>query len=518
MDESIFAQIEQWHEAGENEAIIDAILAIPREQWDYRLTSFLARAYVNLPNDEHLEDALQLLLSLEEEGREDHLWHIRMGGVCARLLRRQEAEEHFRRGMSLLAPGTEKYREQEEQCRRILLLCDNELSRKAAWERYQDSLETEKALDLVLNGLFHGALPVEDRVEGNTIFLPEWGVRIRPEVEQITRQGAVLDLWLEAPQWGKELFECSMGMGSSPGSALAMSVESFLYTFMEGIERMERREEPRELETCFAGRIHRWELYPSNIVGLGNAPQPEGQVWWDALGDDIKLRLGNQRICYVKIYGAKVGGEVTGECRIDDIKSEELSAKVAALVEKWPDGKFASQKQFFFLRQSEETILPNPYEGSEGQARLRAAAVEAGRLFHACRTEEDFDRYTQRLTERIGDRTLAEECLTFLPEICAANAFPQLQAAEDVEIDRGDGAPQRVYKNQLADFYPLWTVFFQALRDGDLGEESDDIYRKFVGYSSTYHVICQIDQQGSRLEDCRLTALLCQVGEEFEIR
>lgn len=518
MDEKLYQQIEAWHEADEHQQIIQRVLSIPREEWDYRLTCLLARAYVNTQEPENWDTALSLLLSAEEEGKADPEWYFRTGGVLCRLLRKEEAQARFQEGFALLPPDSEARPDWERRCTQVLAFCQQELDRKAAWERYGDSLDPEKALDFYLNGLLHGGLQDEDRVEGNAILLPRQGVRILPQVEQISQRGAVVNLWLEAPQWGKRLFECSVGMGSSPTQALDLSARSFIFSFLEGVMRMEDRVEPRELETLFDGKTHRWELYPSNIVGLGSAPQPEGQVWWDLLGEDIQRRLGNQRVCYVKIYGAKVDGQVTGECRIDDIKSEELSAKVAQAVERWPAGQFASQKQFFFIRQQAETILPYPYEGAEGERRLRSALGEAVRMFLACRTEEDYDQYSQRLGERIGDETLADECLTFLPELCAANAFPQLQAAETVEICREGRPPETVYKNQLADYYPLWTLLLQLFQEEELGADPDAIYREYVGYSSTYNVVRQMEQQGSRLEDCRLASLLCQMGSGFQLR
>lgn len=518
MDEKLYQQIEEWHEADEHQQIIQRVLSIPREEWDYRLTCLLARAYVNTQEPENWDTALSLLLSAEEEGRADPEWYFRTGGVLCRLLRKEEAQARFQEGFALLPPDSEARPDWERRCTQVLAFCQQELDRKAAWERYGDSLDPEKALDFYLNGLLHGGLQDEDRVEGNAILLPRQGVRILPQVEQISQRGAVVNLWLEAPQWGKRLFECSVGMGSSPSQALGLSASSFIFSFLEGVMRMEDRVEPRELETLFDGKAHRWELYPSNIVGLGSAPQPEGQVWWELLGEDIQRRLGNQRVCYVKIYGAKVDGQVTGECRVDDIKSEELSAKVAQAVERRPAGQFASQKQFFFIRQQEETILPYPYEGAEGERRLRSALGEAVRMFMACRTEEDYDQYSQRLGERIGDETLADECLTFLPELCAANAFPQLQAAETVEICREGRPPETVYKNQLADYYPLWTLLLQLFQEEELGADPDAIYREYVGYSSTCNVVRQMEQQGSRLEDCRLASLLCQMGSGFQLR
>lgn len=516
----ILDRIESLHREEEHQQIISLILALPPEARDYRLTCLLARAYINLDEPENWEEALSLLLSVEEEGRGEPQWHFRVGGALCRLCRKAEAEARFEAGYALLPPDSPELADWRQRCQQTLDYCQQELDIRAAREAYGDSLDLDKATAFLRDGVLLGQMPVPSQRQGDTIFVPQWQVRIFPRVSQVTRQGAVTDLWLEAPQWGQTLYECSVGMGQSPSQALTMAGATFIFTFVQGLARMEAREEPRFLTTAFAGREHRWELYPSDIAGMGFAPRPEGQVYWDALGEEITKRLGNQKLCYVKIYGAKVNGQVTGECRIDDIKSDELSRKVAELVEKWEAGpsQFASQKQFFFLRQAEETTLPYPYRGSEGRKKMQEAVVKAARMFYACRDEADLDAFVPRAAEAIGDPTLAAECITFLPELCAAEAYPQLAAAETVQLDLEGLPPETVYKNQLADYYAIRAAFFQALREGALGEEGNGIYRRLVGYSATASVVAQLKKKGSKLEGGRLAPLLFRLGRDFEIR
>ena len=74
--------LEQWHEDGQFQNIIDAIEALPREQQTPELTSQLARAYNNLaePGDRHLfKKAVELLESVEKEYAGEHDWNYRMG-------------------------------------------------------------------------------------------------------------------------------------------------------------------------------------------------------------------------------------------------------------------------------------------------------------------------------------------------------------------------------------------------------------------------------------------------------
>ena len=59
----LLRQVEKWHNKGEHQKIVDAIEALPREEWGYELTCLLARACNNLysPSDPGLEKAVPCL-------------------------------------------------------------------------------------------------------------------------------------------------------------------------------------------------------------------------------------------------------------------------------------------------------------------------------------------------------------------------------------------------------------------------------------------------------------------------
>jgi Tetratricopeptide repeat. len=92
--EDLLEQIEEWHEEDEHSNIIEAVLDIPDSDRGYELTCLLARAYNNL--DEY-ENALNLLLSVKDEGKYDVLWHFRIGYAYYYLDYLEEAETAFNR-------------------------------------------------------------------------------------------------------------------------------------------------------------------------------------------------------------------------------------------------------------------------------------------------------------------------------------------------------------------------------------------------------------------------------------
>ncbi|MBP1992318.1 Imm51 family immunity protein [Paenibacillus eucommiae] len=76
MDNELLQQLNLWHENSEYKKIIHKIKQIPEADRDYDLLNHLARALNNL--DKHKE-ALEILLSVQEQGESDPLWHFRVG-------------------------------------------------------------------------------------------------------------------------------------------------------------------------------------------------------------------------------------------------------------------------------------------------------------------------------------------------------------------------------------------------------------------------------------------------------
>ena len=374
----------------------------------------------------------------------------------------------------------------------------------------------------------HGCLETKDEIKDGKIVCPEWNITITPEIDQLENQMAVLNFYISSPDWEEPLFECCAGVGKDTDTAIGMATGSFLFAFMQGIALMEREEDGLPLESEFNGNKHRWSVYKSNVVGTGEKTGDDDDVkevtarYWDLLKEHIAKRLGNQKMCYVKIYAAKAVAaddeNITGECRINDVPSDELSALVGEIAAKWDVKQFASQKQFFFIKQDPSTRLPYPYGGENKISVLREKVKTALELFSGVQTQEDYDTLPDKLLAALGDKTLVEECYSFLPEICAERAFGQVKFAEEVQFFVPDKPIVSVYKTQLADFYPLGNLMFMLFDSGYFGEKTNDLYGLLVSLSSIYGGVQQIKESGKELDKCRMTSLLFNMSEEFEIR
>ncbi|SES94852.1 DUF4026 domain-containing protein [Prevotella sp. kh1p2] len=104
--EQLLSQLKAWHEAGEYGHIIEAIEALPADELDYELTSWLARAYNNKGNnsddgEQYLAKGLALLQGVETEGRNDPYWHFRVGYSLLDLEREEEAVPYLERVLKM---------------------------------------------------------------------------------------------------------------------------------------------------------------------------------------------------------------------------------------------------------------------------------------------------------------------------------------------------------------------------------------------------------------------------------
>lgn len=353
-------------------------------------------------------------------------------------------------------------------------------------------------------------------MRGDSLFIPKWRMTIKPEINQLDDRVAVLYFHLFCPEWDEPLFECSAACSKDQNTAIGVALSSFVFGFLQGIIAMQEDDNPEKMRSSFVGHSHSWRVYKTDSVGMGESTAD--QRFWELLKPHIEKRIGNQRLCYVKVFASKAIGQndqqIIGEVRINDIPSPELGKLVEEIASKWDVKQFSSQKQFFFLKQEPDTTRPNPFSSAELAENMKAALE----LIVKCNSQEEYDELYGTLAEKFGDITLAEEILSFLPEIAAENAFSQMQYSEQVKICVNGKEPVECYKSQLADFYPLHKTLFSLFDSGLFGDKTNELYQKLIGRSSIYNVVVQMNEKGSRLEDCKLTSLAFNMSEKFEIR
>lgn len=115
--DKLLQQIEQWNADDEEQKIIDAILKVPEEERTAELTGLLARSYNNQGN---YNEAIEQLLSVKEECKEDALWFYRLGYAYYYLNQLDKAQKAFERSLEL-DPSDEDAKEYIENCKNGVL-------------------------------------------------------------------------------------------------------------------------------------------------------------------------------------------------------------------------------------------------------------------------------------------------------------------------------------------------------------------------------------------------------------
>jgi hypothetical protein len=86
------AQLVSWHEKDQHGRILKAVEKLGRGNQDYEITSYYARALNNLGR---FQEALDILLEMKEEGKDDGAWFFRVGYSLYYLNREEEAADFF---------------------------------------------------------------------------------------------------------------------------------------------------------------------------------------------------------------------------------------------------------------------------------------------------------------------------------------------------------------------------------------------------------------------------------------
>ncbi len=94
----LLEQIDVWHDEGDHQEIVDAILALPVKDRDYELIGQLAVAY---NNTEKYNEAIQTLLDTAKEGKNHHKWYYRLGYAYSALEKYEEAISNFTEAIKL---------------------------------------------------------------------------------------------------------------------------------------------------------------------------------------------------------------------------------------------------------------------------------------------------------------------------------------------------------------------------------------------------------------------------------
>ena len=351
-------------------------------------------------------------------------------------------------------------------------------------------------------------------ISNDRVVLSKLNIAVKPEIYQLKEQMATVGYHIYSPEWKNEIFEISSALGSDMKTAVGMAQGDFMFGIMEAVQAMMNDVNAREFDSDFNG-LHKWKLYIGNVVAVGKeVPVDDVKIYWDVLKDEFARRLGNQDICYIKIYAANSGDGkfVTGECRINNNKIDSLSKITEDMAGTWKNKKFASHKQFFILKQDKETLKDYPYTNADIYDAVEKSLV----LYEKVMNDGKEDLYLQVLAEFLGDTSLVQDIYHFIPEICAEFAIEDVQFSEKVQMNFR-GSTRTFYKSQLGAYYPIMNGVAAVLGKNSL-KNTQRVFESLLYSSASFNAVNNALNDGSKQENLILTDTLFNVTDDYTVR
>ncbi len=378
---------------------------------------------------------------------------------------------------------------------------------------------SDKKIDVefLKNDLKDTLQPFGSRVEGDKVVLDLLNVAIVPRLYEMDSQSNALicqtGYYVSSPEWGSEIYDTSVGVGKDEESAVKTSQTGFLYALMDTVIAMKKHRNPERVTSRFAGKRHGWNAYLGNIVAMGGSRQVDMDFYWKALKNKIAERIGNQKIVPVKIYVSTTGkGEVTAECRINNIIQHDLSEMLHRIAEKIEIDHFMSEKQYIILEQDKDTVIDYPYTELEISEKVSAAM----QLYEKCNEEDSFDTFNEQFTEVVQEDNLILEILKFVPEICAEYRFDALRYPDtinmlvrEIQVD--------VYKTQIYSYAPIYNGVMKTLQGGLLND-AEKVFEAFVQMSSLFETLGRAMEDGADPQNLGVMDLIYSMDERYVLR
>lgn len=469
---------------GESGLIIDYVNGLPAESRTFPVLCQLGCAY---NNNNQSQEAVAVLREVEAEGERHPVWNYFLGYAYCSLGEKALARQHF--------------------------FCAREIDSQipiASNLFYCTDIPSDIRPNTILQ-LVCDTLPAHCHMVNGAIVVGAWDLTIHVHVDYPSEQQAVAEYTINSPNWEREIFEVCAAAGQTKEHAVFEAQRAFVLGIFQLIKDWCTKQPLQSIQSQLNGVNHDWNVYVSDLLPMGDNKGMAATDYWEMLKDMLSSRIGNQKFCYIKIYLSKGKGFAIGECRINDVVSNELSDWLKSLTDKWGDEVFTSHKLFFILDQQEETRQSYPYTIDE----LEQLTLTAAGLFETMHTRggEWYDEYEAELNKTISDTTLVSSFHKFLPELCAMRAMQDVRLVEPVSFYR-QGNKEEYYLSQLSDWTNIEYVLEQLIRRRQITES---MYHVMLSCSSAFSAYQEGQERNLNMENSR-TAIVFSIEDNFQIR
>lgn len=338
-------------------------------------------------------------------------------------------------------------------------------------------------------------------IQDNRVFLPKYDLTIEPYVRNIDEDGSakVVEILFitKHKSLNEPIIESNAGMGVTIENAIEQSVANFSLGALSGIKNCIDEKFSRNFETDFFGQRKSWSLAESSIQGIGEMENEENPHFLSRIGEKIKIRLGNKKIYWIKVYADKFSDEkVNCECSINGVLNNEITKDLQEYARTWSvKTNFCSLKQFFIIKQNNETY--NEYEFTEDE--VKDFTEQTIKILADCNSEEKYKALDSQIYKIIGNMNLAYEIRSFIPEIFCELVFGSVGYADNIMMVKENQEENIIcYKSQFTSYNWIRDVVVGNYYNSKLTE---DEVKTIVFLSASYNAINNAVKDGAKLEE-----------------
>lgn len=357
---------------------------------------------------------------------------------------------------------------------------------------------------------------IEDsEIQGENVFLPKYDLIIEPYVRNINENGNAkmveLLFVIKHKFFDEPFIESNAGIGINIEEAINQSVANFLLGALSGIRNCIDNEHSGNFETDFFEQRKSWSLTESSIQGIGEKEKEEHPHFWSMIGEKIKIRLGNKKMYWVKVYAAKLSnGELSCECSINGVLNNEITKDIKEYAKTWTvKTDLCSLKQFFIIKQDDETY--NEYPFAENQ--VKEFTNKAIKILAGCNSKEKYENLDNDIFKITGNTNLAYEIRSFIPEILCELVFSDASYTDKfVIVKENEEEKTECYKNQFTSYNWIRDIVTNNYHNSNLSEEE---VKTIVCLSASYNALNNAIKQGAKIEDLKNVGVGLRVIEGY---
>ena len=345
-------------------------------------------------------------------------------------------------------------------------------------------------------------------LEGEELRFPDCGgLTMRVEFPDLDGPKFRMEAILEHPDFFGPLVESTAGVADRDEDKARYAARQIVDSVLDALLPALRGEGEPEPPVELWGRIHRFKASVSGVLLTNAQEPPERRDLWSRMAKAVLGCLGSQKVYWVKLYAAHLGGGDTScEVRINGWIVPELTETMVQLAKSWPleGAPVKIAKQYIVLVQDGDIACPYTWNQAKDLTRQAIRLFESG---------AKYDQIREKLEKSAPDPSLAEDVFGFLPELMAQVVWPQVKVTSQFSISRHGHGQTSVWFTQCRAWAPVYSAIMDHFQEDRPGK---DQIMSIAGTSAMLHALSNAVNNGSKLEDLMMSQAF-MVSEHYQL-